>query len=105
MTGKLSGGCLVPIGTLSNVSDRDMPPRRRGGSRRTRQTARVLITLCQKGYGLHYTLRVSQHMEHLAAKMLSRSIPDMRVLHLTGSHAGNTVSPACEPVKFKTRVS
>ena len=53
MTGKLSGGCLVPIGTLSNVSDRDMPPRRRGGSRRTRQTAAGPFG--SKGYGLQRT--------------------------------------------------
>ena len=59
MTGKLSGGCLVPIGTLSNVSDRDMPPRRRGGSTRTRQTARVLIHGAKKdtvGYGIPNSL-------------------------------------------------
>ena len=59
MTGKLSGGCLVPIGTLSNVSDRDMPPRRRGGSRSTRQTARVLIHGAKKdtvGYGIPNSL-------------------------------------------------
>ena len=99
MTGKLSGGCLVPIGTLSNVSDRDMPPRRRGGSRRTRQTARVPHhTVLKRIRPAPYLTRI-QTVQHLTAKMLSRSIPDMHFFHLTGSHAVIGVFPASEPVK------